>query len=82
MPSSEYDYKPVKIFSSFDPQDILMAKLILDEEGILYETTNETFSGMMPGLDEMATVEILVDQADAKRAHKALEALEKKKHEK
>lgn len=81
MPSPDHDYKPVKVYSSFNPQDILLAKLALEREDIRFETTNEIFGGLHPFMDGMATVDILVDQRDVDRALKALEFSGKRNQE-
>jgi len=75
-------YIPIKVYSTFNQQDLLFAKMALDREGIRYETQNENFSALYPGTSPLATVDILVNQSDVERAGEILKpVIEGKKGE-
>ena len=72
MVKSNHNYNPVKVYSTFVPSDLLLAKMVLEQEGIQYETRNENFAALYPMADGLGTVDILVDKADVERAGKIL----------
>ncbi len=75
-------YIPIKVYSTFNQQDLLFAKMALDREGIRYETQNENFSALYPGADGLATVDVLVNQSDVERAGEILKPIIEGKKEK
>ena len=82
MEQQKPKYIPTKVYSTFNQQDLLFAKMALEREGIRYETQNENFSALYPGTSPLATVDILVDQSDVERAGEILKPLiEGKKEE-
>lgn len=82
MEQQNSKYIPTKVYSTFNQQDLLFAKMALDREGIPYETQNENFSALYPGADGLATVDILVNQTDVERAGEILKSfIEGKKEE-
>ena len=75
-------YIPIKVYSTFNQQDLLFAKMALEREGIRYETQNENFSALYPGTSPLATVDVLVDQSDVERAGEILKPIIEGKKEK
>lgn len=69
-----HEYKPVRVYSTFDQINLLLAKMALQREEIPYETRNENFAAVYPGADGMATVDIFVDQSDAAKAREILKS--------
>ncbi|HEY9164903.1 MAG TPA: DUF2007 domain-containing protein [Candidatus Kryptonia bacterium] len=65
----------VRVYYTFVPANIMLAKMILDREGIEYFTRGETWAGVYPGADGMATVDFLVKDEDVSDAKKVLKDL-------
>jgi len=74
MEQSNHDYNPVKIYSSFRQSGLVLAKMVLEREGIKYEMSNENFGGLYSGSVGIGTVDIYVDEKDAERAKEALKS--------
>ena len=72
MVELNHNYNPVKVYSTFVPSDLLLAKMVLEREGIRYETRNENFAALYPGADGLATVDILVEETDVEKAGEIL----------
>lgn len=72
MEQQNSEYKPIKVYSVFNQQDLLLAKMALEREGILYETRNEQFAALYPGANGLATVDLFVNQSDFERAGEIL----------
>lgn len=75
MQDELHAWDPVVVFSSFYPADILAAKMELEGADIRYQTANESFGGLYPGCDGMATIDLLVNRPDAQRARRLLAPL-------
>lgn len=75
MDSPVQTWDPVVIFSSFHLADIVAAKMELESAGIRFRASNESFSGLYPGCDGMATIDVMVDRSDADRARSLLKHL-------
>ena len=67
-----HEYKPIRVYSTFNQTELLIVKGVLDLEGIPYETKNEIFASLFPGANGLATIDILVDKTDAERAGEIL----------
>jgi len=77
VPSRDSNIPPgfVRVYSTFVQSQIVVAKLALESEGIEFFTRGETWAGVYPGLDGMATVDFLVKKEDAAEATEALKSL-------
>ena len=65
----------MRVYRTFRPAEVMLAKMHLEGEGIPFATGNEYFSSLYPSADGMASVEILVDRNDVERARAVLDPL-------